>query len=246
MQSLVSGGGEHIDLPEDGVLICERIARKEGLKAGDTFTVSVYGTSDKYDLKVINVVQSIPESVMMSEAYADSIGVKYSKSALFTNVADIEESPIISSTQTKQALIDTFNSFTEIMNLMIVLLAVIAVILGIVVLYNLGVMSYTERYRELSTLKVVGFKDRHISRILIDQNIWMTVLGVALGIPAGIAALQILLVTLGGSYELSLQIRFTTYLISILLTFGVSFFVGLMVSRKNKKIDMVEALKIPE
>ncbi|MBR5349318.1 MAG: ABC transporter permease [Lachnospiraceae bacterium] len=242
----VKRGGEHIDLPEDGVLICERIARKEGLKAGDTFTVSVYGTSDKYDLKVINVVQSIPESVMMSDTYADSIGVKYSKSALFTNVADIEESPIISSTQTKQALIDTFNSFTEIMNLMIVLLAVIAVVLGIVVLYNLGVMSYTERYRELSTLKVVGFKDRHISRILIDQNIWMTVLGVALGIPAGIAALQILLVTLGSSYELSLHIRFTTYLLSILLTFGVSFFVGLMVSRKNKKIDMVEALKIPE
>ena len=34
-----------------------------------------------------------------------------------------------------------------------------------------------------------------------------------------------------------------TYCVSILLTFGVSLFVSFMVARKNKKIDMVEALK---
>ena len=132
------------------------------------------------------------------------------------------------------------------MFLMIAMLVIIAVILGVVVLYNLGIMSYAERYRELATLKVVGFKDRHISRILIDQNIWMTVLGVIIGIPAGIGILKVLLVMLASDYELSLTITFTTHLISILLTFGVSFFVGLMVSRKNKKIDMVEALKVAE
>lgn len=32
-------------------------------------------------------------------------------------------------------------------------------------------------------------------------------------------------------------------MISLLLTFGVSFSVGVLVSRKNKKIDMVKALK---
>ena len=34
-----------------------------------------------------------------------------------------------------------------------------------------------------------------------------------------------------------------SYLISIVLTFGVSLLVSIMVSRKNKKIDMVESLK---
>ena len=34
-----------------------------------------------------------------------------------------------------------------------------------------------------------------------------------------------------------------TYIVSIALTFGVSLLVGLMVTRRNKKIDMVEALK---
>ena len=242
----VKGHGEYISLPEDGVLICERIARKENLKVGDTVSVSVYGTSEKYDLKVVDIAKSISESIMLSKSYADSIGMNYQVNELFTNVMEVEDSPFISSSQSKQTVVDTFNSFIYIMFLMIAMLVIIAVILGVVVLYNLGIMSYAERYRELATLKVVGFKDRHISRILIDQNIWMTVLGVALGIPAGVGILKILLVMLAGDYELSLTITFTTYLISILLTFGVSFFVGLMVSRKNKKIDMVEALKVAE
>ena len=36
------------------------------------------------------------------------------------------------------------------------------ILLGAVVLYNFGIMSYTERYRETATLKVVGFKDKKI------------------------------------------------------------------------------------
>lgn len=39
-----------------------------------------------------------------------------------------------------------------------------AIFLGVVVLYNLGIMSYTERYREMATLKVVGFKDKKIRK----------------------------------------------------------------------------------
>ena len=42
---------------------------------------------------------------------------------------------------------------------------------------------------------------------------------------------------------MKLMLGVTTYTVSVLLTFGVSLLVGLMVARKNKKIDMVEALK---
>lgn len=48
----------------------------------------------------------------------------------------------------------------ELMNISVTLLIVAAVVLGVVVLYNLGVMSFMERYREMSTLKVLRFKDK--------------------------------------------------------------------------------------
>ena len=126
---------------------------------------------------------------------------------------------------------------------MVVILVIAAVVLGIVVLYNLGVMSYVERTRELSTLKVVGFRNKRIGHILISQNIWLTVLGILIGLPAGVGVLNLLIATLAGEYELQATLGVLTYSVSILLTFGVSLIVGVFVARKNKKIDLVEALK---
>jgi putative ABC transport system permease protein len=104
-------------------------------------------------------------------------------------------------------------------------------------------MSYVERYRELATLKVVGFKDKQIGKILISQNIWLTVVGVIIGLPAGAGVLYWLITALATEYELRMVISWSTYLIGIALTFGVSLVVGSIVSQKNKKINMTEALK---
>ena len=138
---------------------------------------------------------------------------------------------------------ESFNSFVQIMDGMVIILVVAAALLGVVVLYNLGIMSYVERSRELATLKVLGFRNRAIGRLLISQNIWLTFIGVVIGVPAGVGVLQWLLTALAGEYEMKLMLGPLTFCVSILLTFGVSLFVGLMVARKNRKIDMVEALK---
>ena len=75
---------------------------------------------------------------------------------------------------------------------------------------------------------------------------FLTVLGILIGVPAGIGVLQYLLTALASEYELKLVLGVPTWLVSILLTFGVSLAVGLMVARKNRHIDMVAALKTEE
>ena len=140
-------------------------------------------------------------------------------------------------------IIDSFDTFNEIMNMMVAVLIVAATVLGIVVLYNLGAMSYTERYREMATLKVVGFRNRKIGKLLISQNMWVTVIGVIVGIPAGIGTLSFLVTQLASEYEMRISVSVLSIVVSAVLTFAVSLLVSLMVARKNKKIDMVEALK---
>jgi putative ABC transport system permease protein len=143
-------------------------------------------------------------------------------------------------------IMDSFVSFMKIMDTMIYLLVFGAMLLGTVVLYNLGVMSYTERYREMATLKVVGFKDRKIGSLLTGQNLWLSIIGIILGVPVGVLTLKYLMKALAGEYEVSAVIKPASYIISILLTLGVSLLVSLLVARKNKNIDMVEALKFAE
>ena len=235
-----------IPLTNDGAYICSRIAREYHLKAGDELSFSPYDSSEHYTVPVAGVLDSMTEGIFMTDAFADSIGIAYTADSVFTDAAEIPKDKHILNKQSKQSIMDSFDVFMDLMNKMIWLLVIAAVILGIVVLYNLGVMSYTERYREMATLKVVGFKDSKIGRLLISQNLWLTVLGILIGVPAGIGVLQYLLTALASEYELKLVLGLPTWLVSILLTFGVSLIVGLMVARKNRHIDMVAALKTAE
>lgn len=240
--------GALVPLRNDGAYLCRRIADEYKLKAGDTFTVSPYGTDKEYTLKVNGVIYSSSESVAITNAYAEACGVTgYKTDSLFTsavkNVLLDDELTKNFEIQDKQSIVESFETFTSLLNLSVTVLIAAAIVLGVVVLYNLGVMSYTERYREMATLKVVGFKDKKIAGLLIGQNMWVTVIGVILGLPLAAGTLGYLVKELASEYEMRVVMGRKTFLISTLLTFCVSLVVSLFVAKKNKKIDMVEALK---
>lgn len=184
----------------------------------------------------------------MTKNYAEKIGIGYKINYLYTNIKknNLETPNIISAVQDKKTLMDSYDTFMDILNVMIIIIIFAAIILGIIVLYNLGIMSYIERTKELSTLKVLGFKDKQIRKLLITQNIWLTIIGIIIGIPCGVLILKYLIVALATEYELSLTIGLLTYGVSIIITFGTSLLVSYFVSKKNKNIDMVEALKNEE
>ena len=245
--SVIDEDNKEITLRDDGVYLCLRLSDRA--KIGEYIEFSPYGGEETYRVKVVGYNRSVmTESVTMTDRLADELGIEYSVSAIYTDKdsSEIPSSALISGKQDKRQLMDSFGSFVQIMDGMVFILVVAAVILGIVVLYNLGVMSYVERSRELATLKVLGFRSKKIGRLLISQNIWITVVGVILGLPAGVGTLEWMISALASEYEMKLMLGPVTYAVSILLTFGVSLFVGFMVARKNKKIDMVEALKNAE
>ena len=245
--NVIDEDNRRIALSDEGVYLCLRLADRA--KIGDSITFSPYGSDQSYTAKVLGYNRSImTESITMTDGLADRLGIRYTPTAIYTNrsTSEIGKTDLITGRQDQAQLMESFNSFVQIMDAMVIILVIAAVILGIVVLYNLGIMSYVERYRELATLKVLGFRDKAIGRLLISQNVWLTVVGVLVGLPAGVGVLQWLLDALAGEYELKLMLGPLTYVVSVLLTFGTSLLVGWMVSRKNKKIDMVEALKIAE
>lgn len=235
----------YVTTAKDGAYICMRIADEFDLAAGDTLKISPYGSDKTYKLKVAGVIRSVSENIVISSDYAKSLDIPFKTDSVYTDTkkADVKSEECISAVQSKQAIIDSFDTFMDIMYMMIAILIIAAAVLGIVVLYNLGIMSYTERYREMATLKVVGFRDKKIGKLLIGQNMWVTLVGAILGIPLGIALLDYLLVTMASEYELKLAIGPLTYITGLVLTFGVSLSVSWAVARKNRKIDMVEALK---
>lgn len=239
---------KQLTLEDDGVYICLRLADK-GVKVGDTISFSPYGSSQTYTVKVAGINRSvITETITMSENYAKVLGIDFKPTALFTCVEDknIAIGNSIASVQSKKTLIKTYDTFMNILNEMVLILIVAALVLGVVVLYNLGVMSYIERYREFATLKVVGFKDGQIAKMLVGQNTWLSFIGTILGLPLGYGALYGLVKALANEYEMKVRVSIGSYILAFVLTIGVSLLVSMLIANKNKKIDMVEALKDKE
>ena len=238
-----------IPLPEEGALICKRLARDFDVKAGDTVTIEPYGTDESFDILISGINGSLTESISMNENYAEEIGLtgseayKINSVYTMTDKAQIGTGSNITSVQSKQDIIDSFDAFMEIFYFFIIVLIVVSVLLCLIVLYNLGIMSYMERYREMATLKVLGFRNKAIGRLLISQNLWIAVAGTLLGIPAGIWALNYLMDMLAGEYEMETMVGPVSILAATALNLGVAVIVGRMISRKNRKINMVEALK---
>ncbi|MFR2988449.1 MAG: FtsX-like permease family protein, partial [Faecalibacillus sp.] len=112
------------------------------------------------------------------------------------------------------------------MILIIIILVLGAIILGGVILYNLGVLSYLERYYEFSTLKVLGFKDTQIQKILVQQNIWLSMIGILLGLPVGYLLIEYMISTIQDTMDVINFIALPSYLYAILGTLVISWVIS--------------------
>lgn len=240
--------GNMIQLPNAGVVITNKVAKLYHLTKGDQLKWRIYGTKDWIlsDIKEI-VHNPIGQGVYISEEAYMQLNHTMSPTAFLTRAStDSLESVEFDTVQSKEDLITTMNNMMETMNAMIVILVFAAVLLGVVVLYNLGVMSFYERLRELTTLKVLGFQYEKLCKLIHMQNIWLTLIGTFLGIPSGFLLLSYMMRFMGDSLDMLPYISVESYVISIIGTIMISILVNLILSRKLKKIDMVSALKAVE
>lgn len=130
--------------------------------------------------------------------------------------------------------------------MMCTVFVIAAVLLGSVILYNLGTLSYNERYYEMATLKVLGFSNSRIRRLMIQQNLWLSVIGIILGLPVGYQFILVLLSTVQATIDITVYIPLSIYLFSILGTLLLSWAINRLLSGKVYHIDMVAALKANE
>lgn len=130
------------------------------------------------------------------------------------------------------------------MKTMIILIIGIVVVLGSVIIYNLGILSYIEKQYQFSTLKVLGFSDKKIKKIFIMQNNWIAIVSIILGLPFGYTLVDWLFKeSIEEHYDFQAHIEPLTYIIAAIGTFIVSYLVSKLLSKKVNNIDMVSSLK---
>lgn len=234
----------------NGVYVTRKLADQKNLKVGDTIKWHIYGVNKYYESKIVGLTKDPQvQNLTMTKEYLESLDIDYKPDSLYTNtdLKGIKDIKNVSLVQDINELKNSLESMLSMMKSMIMLIIVFAIGLGAIIIYNMGILSYSEKQYQFATLKVLGFSDKKIRKIFVQQNNWITILSIIIGLPTGYYMTSwIFKSVIADNYDFSAYINLSTYLIAIIGTILVSIIVSRMLSKKVNKIDMVSSLKANE
>lgn len=247
---------EKVNLPENQIVITDKLAELIRAKVGDTVTLR-NGDEEEVQVEVAQIVENyISHYVYMSKQMYESLYGTYETNVLFLQYEGLSEEQ--ENTLSKELLAENgvsstifISSIQTVMedmmyslNYVVVVLIVSAGLLAFVVLYNLANVNISERIRELATIKVLGFYDKEVYQYISRETVILTAIGILLGLVGGYFLSYFIM----GTCEIDM-LRFTkdilpqSYVYAALITIAFTIIVNIVTYFALKKIDMIESLK---
>ena len=245
--------GKALKLTDSTVAVSSKIAGVLGISEGDELKVRVLGDDKYHKLKITDVVMApSPQGIFVSSGYwEDEMDREYTPSAvLMESKADydaVRDMDIVKETSTIGDQLASMKIMTKSVMTIIYLMIVASVLLGCIIIYNLGMLNYIERFRDYATMKVLGFYQREVRSIIIRDCMITTVLGWLIGIPAGYKFLSFYIgIVQFKTFEWVPALSVPSFIVASVVVFACSIIVNMAVAHKVTKISMIEALKSVE
>lgn len=249
--------GEALELGAEGCVISERIATLTGTSVGDAFTfkdednversVTVTGICEMYMNHFMfmspeayeQVFGEAPESNAFVATLADnSISNTEDVASSFMALSGVKG--VVQSTQ----LINMVDVIVTSLNKIMLVLIVVASLLAIVILYNLVTINVSERIRELSTIKVLGFYNSETTMYIYRETIMLAAIGVPVGWILGrLLQLYIISAVPPETVMFDPSCGWLCFAVSAAVVAVVVFLLYFSVRRRLRNVDMLEALK---
>lgn len=245
------------EIDHGGIAISSKIAETIGASYGESVSFT-YGALP-YEGEILSVFDAFVYNGII--IYGDSTIFSSPVSAYSSAMVDFKEGvdpasgkerlvsslSYVLSAKTQSEWEDYLNDIMQGVLIMTAAVKIFAILLALVVLYNLTLMNFKERQRDIATLKVLGFNLKEIGLSLIIEAMTLTAIGVLCGLFAGIPFLYGVLTL--NKVELIMYIihvDVSSFFIAFALTFGVALLINLFFAHKARKVKMVESLKSVE
>ena len=237
----------YMTLIDNGIYVTEKFANKFNLKIGDEIKFHVFGDDNWYTCKIEGFNRDPQnQNLNMTRKFYESLGLNYKPDSLYTNedLSEVKSLDGVNVIQSITNLKDGMQSMLETTKTMVIILIIVSAILAFVIIYNLGILSFSEKQYQFATLKVLGFKNKQIKKIFVKQNLWLSIIGIIAGLPLGyFMIVYIFEKALGENYDFVAQVNVLSYLYAAIGSLVVAIFVNKILARKVKTIDMVSSLK---
>lgn len=244
-------------LPGQGIIISQKIADQLGVKKGDKVSFTpTSGTMARIKVSAITPNYIGVFAYMSPTAFRTTFGETPKVNTLFVKLKSLrsnQQSRLAHSLITDGDAQGTSFVSDQVRNMktvadsllpVVIIIILLSGVLSFVVLYNLTNINVSERLRELSTIKVLGFYDKEVTMYIIRENVVLTVAGIVLGYGIGWGLLAFILKQAATSLVIfPLIIHWSSTLLSILLMLAFTLIIMALTHRRLKRINMVEALK---
>ena len=262
LYTVVDDDKNKVDIPSGMIVLSEKLAEKLKADVGDYISLkSPYSKykEDKHYIKVGKIVkQSIGMNGYLDITYLSNIlGYEDMCNSILLKVEDenyiydlrekFQDLEKIVSIQSKLENMNQIRQRMETMYSMIYFMAIIAAAMTFAIVYNTFVVVLLERQREISTLMVLGMKEKDVLSIIsLEQNI-TSIIGVILGLP--IAKLFIIIMSktiITDTFTMPTDMSLNSVLIALILLVISAVSAQLLASRKLNNIEIVDVLKSGE
>ena len=140
---------------------------------------------------------------------------------------------------TQEEMIETITSTSDLISLVLTIIAGISLFVGGIGIMNIMYVSVTERTKEIGLRMAIGARGRDIMLQFLFESVIISLLGGVIGIAIGIVASEVV----KNAFNMPMSVS----VMSVAVSFGVCFvtgvFFGWYPARKASRLDPIEALR---
>ncbi|MFM1921348.1 MAG: hypothetical protein RLZZ303_2982 [Candidatus Hydrogenedentota bacterium] len=258
LRKVLDTEGNAIPMQGAGLVISDRLARDLDVTAGDVLYVEPMMGKVEGERPVI--ISKVAQQYLGAGAFME-IGAlsRLLEQPLAVNAAllriDEEEGPALKralkdvaavssvgfNKEAYQSMLDTIAASMQISNTMQL---GFAGVIGFAIIYNVMSVALAERKRELASLRVLGLTARETGSILYNESLVLSVAGMVLGIPLGMAISRLMVYAYDTElYRLPFHIEQRSYALAVLTSAVFVALANLAMWRRIRALDLVEVLK---
>ena len=248
------------EIPPEGLVLTDVLAKKLGVREGETVWMEVLeGRRGHFEVPVtatlselvgFNAYMAFPELAKLLREDSRVSGVLLSvqaerAEALHRRVVDY---PGVATAVRKRNAIQAFmDTSADMQNTTRYILLFFASIIAIGVVYNSARIILSERARDLSSLRVLGFTRSEVSRILLGEFGTLLIAACPIGWLVGYGLMVAILSSIDTElYRLPVIIQPSTFVMAsaVVITAGTAS--AIFIHRRITRLDLVTALKSRE
>lgn len=245
-----------LEITDDVIYISSKLAKLIDVRVGEE--VELIYDKKSYSVKVGAIVENYVNNYVYinKNTYIDLFGIYNENIIYISTINDLTKddnqilmsevlkyesvASVVSTTET----VDSVSKMLESLNSVVIILIISSALLAFVVLYNLSTINISERNKEIATLKVLGFYNNEVDAYITKENIFLTIIGLAIGLFFGSYLSHFIISTCETENLMFVrQVNFLSYIYSSIITISFTIIVNIVTHFSLKKIDMIESLK---